>query len=81
MRITALDVPGVLVQITKALSEENISIEAIIQKEPAADKEHVQLILLTNNTVEKYIDAAVEKIQSLDVITGNIIRIRVESLS
>lgn len=81
MRITALDVPGVLVKITKALSEENISIEAIIQKEPAAEKNHVQLILLTNNTIEKYIDAAIDKIQALDVIKGDVVKIRVESLN
>lgn len=81
MRITALDVPGVLVQITRALSEENISIEAIIQKEPAADKNHVQLIFLTNRTLESSLDTAVEKIKALDVITGSVVRIRVESLS
>jgi len=81
MRVTALDVPGVLVKITKALSEENISIEAIIQKEPAAEKNHVQLILLTNNTIEKYIDAAINKIKALDVTKGDIVKIRVESLN
>ncbi|MCH9843172.1 MAG: homoserine dehydrogenase [Gammaproteobacteria bacterium] len=81
MRVTALDVPGVLVKITKALSEENISIEAIIQKEPAAEKNHVQLILLTNNTIEKYIDAAINKIEALDVTKGDIVKIRVESLN
>ena len=80
MRITALDVPGVLTQITRALSEENISIEAVIQKEPAAGKNHAQLILLTNNTLEKYLDKAVKKIQALDVIAGDVVRIRVESL-
>ena len=80
MRITALDVPGVLTQITKALSEENISIEAVIQKEPTAGKDHAQLILLTNSTLEKYLDKAVEKIQALEVIAGDVVRIRVESL-
>jgi homoserine dehydrogenase len=81
MRITALDVPGVLVKITKALSEENISIEAIIQKEPAFEKDHVQLILLTNNAIEKYIDASIKKIQALDVTKGDVVKIRVESLT
>jgi homoserine dehydrogenase len=80
MRITALDVPGVLTQITRALSEENISIEAVIQKEPAVGKDHAQLILLTNSTLEKYLDKAVEKIQALEVIAGDVVRIRVESL-
>jgi homoserine dehydrogenase len=80
MRITALDVPGVLAQITKALSEENISIEAVIQKEPATGKDHAQLILLTNSTLEKYLDKAVKKIQALEVIAGDVVRIRVESL-
>lgn len=80
LRITALDVPGVLAKITQILSDANISAEAVIQKEPELGKDHVQLILLTNRTVEKYMNEAVEKIQTLASTAGDVIRIRVESL-
>jgi homoserine dehydrogenase len=80
LRINALDVPGVLAKITQVLSDANISVEAVIQKEPEVGNDHVQLIILTNRTVEKYLDEAVEKIQELDSTTGDVVRIRVESL-
>ena len=62
------------------LSDANISVEAVIQKEPEVGKDHVQLIILTNRSVEKYLDEAVEKIQALDSTAGDVVRIRVESL-
>lgn len=80
LRITALDVPGVLANITQLLSDANISVEAVIQKEPEAGKDHVQLILLTNRTVEKHLDGAVEKIQALESTAGDVVKIRVEAL-
>ena len=80
LRINALDVPGVLAKITQVLSDANISVEAVIQKEPEAGKDRVQLIILTNRAIEKYLDDAVEKIQALDSTEGNVVKIRVESL-
>ena len=80
LRINALDVPGVLAKITQVLSDANISVEAVIQKEPEAGKDRVQLIILTNRAVEKYLDDAVEKIQALDSTAGDVVKIRVESL-
>jgi homoserine dehydrogenase len=80
LRITALDVPGVLAKITQVLSEANISVEAVIQKEPETGKDHVQLILLTNRAVEKYLNEAVEKIQALESTAGDVVKIRVEAL-
>ena len=81
LRITALDVPGVLAKITQVLSDADISVEAVIQKEPEADSDHVPLILITDRAIEKHLDEAVEKIQALDATAGDVVRIRVESLS
>ncbi|MFT7300944.1 MAG: homoserine dehydrogenase, partial [Porticoccus sp.] len=81
LRITALDVPGVLAKITHVLSDADISVEAVIQKEPEADSDHVPLVLITDRAIEKHLDEAVEKIQALDAIAGDVVRIRVESLS
>ncbi|MDX2463070.1 MAG: homoserine dehydrogenase [Porticoccus sp.] len=80
LRINALDVPGVLAKITQVLSDANISVEAVIQKEPEAGKDRVQLIILTNRAIEKYLDDAVKKIQALDSTEGSVVKIRVESL-
>ncbi|WP_372777903.1 homoserine dehydrogenase [Litorivivens sp.] len=81
LRMSALDKPGVLSQIAQILSNAGISIEALIQKQPAEDADHVPVILLTNVTREKALMAAVEQIQALDSIAEEVVRIRVESLA
>lgn len=80
IRISALDRPGVLSEITQILSNAGISIEALIQKEPREGEDHVPVILLTNRAIEKQIIAAIVKIEELDSINGKVVRIRVESL-
>ncbi|MBB3045864.1 homoserine dehydrogenase [Litorivivens lipolytica] len=81
LRMSALDKPGVLSQIAQILSDAGISIEALIQKQPPEDADHVPVILLTNVTREKALMSAVEQIQSLDSIDDEVVRIRVESLA
>jgi len=80
LRITALDVPGVLSKITMILSDADISIEAVIQKEADEGEDHVPLIILTDRAIEGKLDEAVDKIQSLSTTKGEVVRIRVESL-
>ena len=80
LRMTALDKPGVLSEVTQILSDSGISIEAVIQKEPSAGAAEVPLILLTDRTQEKNLLAAVDKIEALDAIAGTLTRIRLESL-
>lgn len=81
LRISALDKPGVLSKVAQIFSEAGISIEALIQKEPAAGQDHVPLILLTNRTEERQMVAAVGQLEALDTIQGEIVRIRMESLA
>ena len=80
MRFSALDKPGVLSNITKIMADTGISIEAIIQKEQPATEEYVDVIILTNVTHEKSLDAAVENIEQLETVRGNVSFIRVEHL-
>ena len=80
LRMSALDKLGVLSNITQILSEADISIEALIQKEPKEGQLHVPVILLTNLALEKQVIAAIKKIEQLDAIQEKVIRIRVESL-
>ncbi|SMF35506.1 homoserine dehydrogenase [Alteromonadaceae bacterium Bs31] len=80
LRMSALDRPGVLSKVTQILSDAGISIEALIQKEPQDGQEHVPVILLTNCAVERQIISAIQKIEALESVAGDVIRIRVESL-
>ncbi len=80
LRIHALDKPGVLAAITNILGRQGISIEAIIQKEPAAGAAHVPVIFLTQRIAEKNMNRAMQAIEALDSIDGRVQRIRVETL-
>jgi homoserine dehydrogenase len=80
LRMEAEDRPGVMSQVTSLLSEQGISIEALIQKAPAQGEERVPVIVLTNAARQDALEAAVDSIESLDTITGSIARIRVETL-
>ena len=86
LRLTALDQPGVLANITQILGDGNISIEAFIQKESGSSadsgsEDTATIILLTKVVNEGEMNSALEKIEALDVVTGKVTRIRVESLS
>ncbi len=79
LRVQADDKPGVMANVTKILGEHGISIEAMIQKEPAAGETNASIIMLTTNTVEKNMLDAIAAIEGLDTISGNIVMLRVES--
>lgn len=80
LRVSALDRPGVLSQLAQILSARGISIEAIIQKEPAPGQDHVPLIMLTNRTRESEVRAAIAAIERLDSVAGPVIHLRKEAL-
>ena len=81
LRLRVFDKPGVLADVTRILADQGISIDAMIQKEPAEGEEQADVILLTHETVEKYINQAIAKIEALPSIAGKAIRIRLEELS
>ncbi|MHB8166721.1 MAG: homoserine dehydrogenase [Sulfuricella sp.] len=81
LRMKAFDKPGVLADVTRILADLGISIDAMIQKEPAEGQEQVDIIMLTHETVEKYINQAIAKIEVLSSISGKVTRIRLEELS
>jgi homoserine dehydrogenase len=53
----------------------------MVQKEPHEGEDQVDIIMLTHLTVEKNVDAALAKIESLPVVAGKITRIRLEQLN
>lgn len=80
LRMEAEDLPGVLSQVSALFSEQGISIEALIQKAPAPGETRVPLVVLTNKVAQGNIDIAVNSIEALETITGQVTRIRVEPL-
>jgi homoserine dehydrogenase len=72
---------GVMADLTRILADARISIDAVLQKEPAEGATRLDIIMLTHQTREKNIDAAIEKIEALETVVGNVTRIRLESLS
>jgi homoserine dehydrogenase len=80
LRMRVLDKPGVLADITRALADSSISIDAMIQREPGEGEDQVDIIMLTHETREKNVNAAMAKIEKLAVVTGTMTRIRLEEL-
>jgi len=80
LRLRALDKPGVLAEVTRILADLEISIDAMMQKEPAEGEDAADIIILTHITVEKNINQAIAKIEALPTIDGKVIRIRMEEL-
>lgn len=80
LRMTAQDRPGVLSQIAQIMSDNGLSIEAVIQREPSEDKPQASIIMLTNRVQEKQLCAAIDSIEALESIEGEVTHIRVESL-
>lgn len=80
LRMQAEDRPGVLADVTRILGDEQISIEAIIQKEPQAGASNVSVIMLTHRVRERRMNAAISRIEALSSIVGSVMRIRLEHL-
>ena len=80
LRLRASDKPGVLAGVTKILADRNISIDALLQKEPDDNETEADIVILTHVTIEKNMDAAIASIEALPATVGKITRIRMEEL-
>lgn len=81
LRMRASDKPGVLANVTKILADRNISIDAMLQKEPADNETEADIVILTHVTKEKNMDAGIAEIEALQAIVGKLIKIRMEELA
>ncbi|MEC8437015.1 MAG: ACT domain-containing protein, partial [Pseudomonadota bacterium] len=77
LRIPTVDRPGVFAKVTQALSEFSISIDAAIQHEASSNQSAVDIVLLTDDVVEGTMNAALERLQRLDIVVADIVRLRV----
>lgn len=76
LRIPTRDEAGVFARVAEAMSRHEISIEAVIQKEPTT--EFASIVLLTEPVLEAQIVAACDEVQQLPQVAGTVARIRVE---
>jgi homoserine dehydrogenase len=81
LRMRAADKPGVLADITRILADLDISIDAMLQKEPDEGEDQTDIVLLTHVAKEKSVNAAMKKIEALSTIAGHVTRIRLEELN
>ena len=80
LRLQAADRPGVMAQVSRIMGDLDISIEAILQKEPGPGETTVPLIMLTRRVREHRVDEAMRRFGELEAIIGDVTRIRVETL-
>jgi homoserine dehydrogenase len=81
LRMQVVDQAGVLADITRILADSTISIDAMLQKEPAEGETSTDIIILTHQTQEKNIVAAIERIEALPTLAGKVTKIRLEQLN
>jgi homoserine dehydrogenase len=81
LRLRVADEPGVLADITRILADADISIDAVLQREPAEGEQQTDIILLTHVTIEKRCDAAIARIESLQTVLSRVTRIRLEDMN
>jgi homoserine dehydrogenase len=80
LRLHVADKPGVMAAVTKILADRSISIDAMIQKEPAQGKNEADVVILTHETVEKNMNAAIAEIEAMPSIVGKLVKLRMETL-
>ena len=80
LRLRANDKPGVLAGVTKILADRNISIDAMLQKEPDDNETEADIVILTHVTQEKNMNAGIAAIEALSAIVGKVVKIRMEEL-
>lgn len=78
LRLRVLDVPGVLARVSTILSQRDISIESLIQKDVRAGE--APIVIITNEVQEKDLNQAIIEIEAMEQIKGKVARIRVENI-
>ena len=81
LRMHVQDQPGVLADVARILADAGISIDAMIQKEPQEGQSRADIVMLTHQTQEKNMLAAIEKINALPTVLAEVSKIRLEELT
>lgn len=75
LRLMVTDEPGVLHEISGILSDLDISLESVSQKQEEEGKE-VPIFMVTHQAIEKNVQEAVKRIENLNMVNGEVIFIR-----
>lgn len=81
LRMQVANRPGVLAEVSTILAKHSISISAMIQHEPTEENGSATIVLLTQRCVEGEFNQALTKIEALDAVLNQVVRVRVEDLS
>jgi len=81
IRCFAKDHAGVLAKVTGITAESGISLEHVHQEPCSKQPEDATLVFITNKIKESKLNETLNKLSALDEIDGDIMRIRIESLS
>jgi homoserine dehydrogenase len=81
LRLVVADQAGVLSRITTILAENDISIDAVLQRESAEGEKQTDLIILTHDTVEGRMNKALAQMQALETVLAPIVKLRKEELA
>ncbi|WP_244808058.1 MULTISPECIES: homoserine dehydrogenase [Caballeronia] len=85
LRLRVADVTGVLANITRILADKGISIDALLQKESeevdGANKGETDIILITHETLEMNVNAAIAQIEALSTVVSKVTKLRMEALN
>ncbi len=81
LRLNVADEAGVLSSITTILAEHQISIDAVLQRESGEGERQTDLIILTHETIEGRMRAALAKMQALPTVLAPIVALRKEDLA
>ena len=79
VRLTVVDRPGVMSDVTQVLAGRGISIESLVQKAPAPGQTEVPIVLLTHMASESVITDAVDEITAFDEVSADFALLRVEA--
>lgn len=77
LRVTVADRVGVMTEIANALGSNGISIASLIQEDAASGEGEVPLIIMTHETSEGRIEAAIEKLNQLACVRSDTVRMRI----
>jgi homoserine dehydrogenase len=81
LRLRVADETGVLASLTRILADAGISIDAMLQREAGEGEGQTDLIILTHDTEEGGMNAALAQMQGLPTVLAPIVRIRKEELA
>lgn len=77
LRIDVADKSGTLAKVSSVLANADVSIDGVVQHEPADDCELATLALITHQVDESVLNSAIGALEQLDIVSGSVTRMRV----